>query len=196
MLIPTTKANSLFCLWLLAAIAQSTATELPVKLELKATLNSRSANIHLSRSDVSVYPFLVTYGSCDSPKYSSRLCAIGTVQHQDIDRLVWILPDDISSRGCLSAWSSQDTLIGRSQGLDINKNTKQWRRKRHLEGGIKLGKRASIPMTNASGIEANGPWFDGVEALRGLEVNAVDATQAKAKSMSRRRASCYISILR
>ena len=49
---------------------------------------------------------------------------------------------------------------------------------------MKLGKRASIPMTNASGIEANGPWFDGVEALRGVEMNAVDATQAKAKRMS------------
>ncbi|KAL9634041.1 MAG: hypothetical protein Q9204_003163 [Flavoplaca sp. TL-2023a] len=49
---------------------------------------------------------------------------------------------------------------------------------------MKLGKRASIPMTNASGIEAKGPWFDGVEALRGVEMNAVDAIQAKAKRIA------------
>ncbi|KAL9022913.1 MAG: hypothetical protein Q9180_008495, partial [Flavoplaca navasiana] len=177
----TSKPNSLFYLWLLATIAKSAAIELPVKLELKAPLNSRTANIHLSRSDESVYPFTVTYGGCDSPRENLQHHNIGEVRHRDVDRLVWILPDDISTHGCLSAWSSERELIGRSQGLEINKASKQWRKKRHLEGGMKLEKRASIPMTNTSGIEANGPWFDGVEALRAIEVNAVDATQAKAK---------------
>lgn len=170
-------------LLLLAAIGQSAAIELPVKLELRAPLHSRSANIHLSVSDESVYPFAVTYGACDNVKDDIETHHISEVQHRDIDRLVWVLPDDIRSHGCLSAWSSQNDLLGRSLGLKVNKNTRQWLKKRHLEMGTRLGKRASIPMTNASGIEANGPWFDGVEALRGRESNAVDAAQAKAKRM-------------
>ncbi|KAI4186681.1 MAG: hypothetical protein L6R41_003325 [Letrouitia leprolyta] len=47
-----------------------------------------------------------------------------------------------------------------------------------------MSKRASIPMTNASGIEANGPWFDGVEALKESEISTVDAAQAKAKQIA------------
>ncbi|KAI4229404.1 MAG: hypothetical protein L6R36_000858 [Xanthoria steineri] len=177
------RSLSLIILWLLLAIGQSAAIKLPVKLELRTPLHSRSANIHLSRHDESVYPFTVTYGACDV-RDNIETHHISKVQHRDVDRLVWILPDDIRSSGCLSAWSSQNELIGRSLRLEINKNTRQWLKKRFLEEGTRLGKRASIPMTNASGIEANGPWFDGVEALRGRETNAVDATQAKAKHIA------------
>ncbi|KAI4268495.1 MAG: hypothetical protein L6R38_007826 [Xanthoria sp. 2 TBL-2021] len=184
MWLPVSRSRSLIILLLLAAIGQSAEIELPVKLELRAPLHSRSANIHLSLSDESVYPFTVTYGACDIVKDDIETHHISEVQHRDIDRLVWVLPDDIRSHGCLSAWSSQNELLGRSLGLKVNKNTRQWLKKRHLEMGTRLGKRASIPMTNASGIEANGPWFDGVEALRGRETNAVDAAQAKAKHVA------------
>ena len=176
------RSLSLVVLWLLLGIGQSAAIELPVKLELRTPLHSRSANIHLSRQGGSVYPFTVTYGACDV-KDNIETRHISKVQHRDVDRLVWILPDDIRSSGCLSAWSSQNELVGRSLRLEINKNTRQWLKKRFLEKGTRLGKRASIPMTNASGIEANGPWFDGVEALRGRETNAVNAAQAKTKRM-------------
>ncbi|KAL8820705.1 MAG: hypothetical protein Q9223_001128 [Gallowayella weberi] len=37
-------------------------------------------------------------------------------------------------------------------------------------------------MTGASGIDAEGPWFDGVEVLKQKEISVVNATQAKAKS--------------
>ncbi|KAL8790941.1 MAG: hypothetical protein Q9213_000366 [Squamulea squamosa] len=39
-------------------------------------------------------------------------------------------------------------------------------------------------MSNASGIDAEGPWFDGVEALRGREMDPVNAAQAKAKHVA------------
>ncbi|KAL8833673.1 MAG: hypothetical protein Q9176_007874 [Flavoplaca citrina] len=93
-------------------------------------------------------------------------------------------PSRLPTAGATALEKTQSIMKLASHGLEINKSTKQWRKKRHLEGGLKLGKRASIPMTNTSGIEANGPWFDGVEALRGAEMNAVDAAQAKAKRMS------------
>lgn len=38
-------------------------------------------------------------------------------------------------------------------------------------------------MTNASGIDAEGPWFDGVEVLKEKEIGPVSVKQAKAKSM-------------
>ncbi|KAL8995572.1 MAG: hypothetical protein Q9169_004714 [Polycauliona sp. 2 TL-2023] len=174
-------SKSLALLWLLVAVRHSLAIKLAVKLELKAPLDSRSANIHLSSSDETIFPYTVTYGACDYLKDTIETHHIAEVQHRAIDRLVWVLPDDIRTAGCLSAWSSKKELVGRSKGLDVNKNTKRWLKKRHLEKGTRLGKRASIPMTNASGIEANGPWFDGVEALLQREENAVDAAQAKAK---------------
>ena len=67
--------------------------------------------------------------------------------------------------------------MGRSQPLAIAKNTRQWKRRRDLSPGT------SIPMSNASGIDAEGPWFDGVELLKEKEVGAVNVQDAKAKSM-------------
>lgn len=163
----------------------SAAVESSVKLEVKVALNSRSANIHLSRSHESVYPFAVTYGACHP--VSSQVEAdhhIDQVHEKSTDRLVWILPDDIEVQGCLSAWSSDARLVGRSAPLQVNKDSKHWMRKRHLDRGTKLSKRASIPMTNASGIEPNGPWFDGVEALKESEISTVDVAQAKSKEIA------------
>ena len=37
-------------------------------------------------------------------------------------------------------------------------------------------------MTNASGIDAQGPWFDGVEMLKEQEISAVNVKDAKLKS--------------
>ncbi|KAI4231412.1 MAG: hypothetical protein L6R40_007734 [Gallowayella cf. fulva] len=166
-----------------AAVAATTSVNLPVKLEVRGTLNSRSANVHLSRSHESTYPFTVTYGPCrDSTSQFESEHTISEVHHQGTNRLIWLLPEDVSSGGCLSAWSSRSELIGRSQELQIEKTSKQWIKKRQLEKGTRLGKRARIPMTSASGIDAQGPWFDGVELLKEKGVTAVDAAQAKAKS--------------
>ncbi|KAL8677446.1 MAG: hypothetical protein Q9186_006132 [Xanthomendoza sp. 1 TL-2023] len=176
----------LFDLYLFAAAAATSLADLPVKLEVKAPLNSRSANIHLSQSHRSVYPFTVTYGDC--PTRNGRLAShhtVSTVYHQGTDRLVWLLPDDIASGGCLSAWSSNSQLVGHSRPLAINKESRQWIKKNRLEKGTKLGKRASIPMTSASGIDAGGPWFDGVEVLKQKEISVVDAAQAQMMTDSR-----------
>ncbi|KAL8902920.1 MAG: hypothetical protein Q9207_004288 [Kuettlingeria erythrocarpa] len=175
----------LFALWLAVASGLTTATELPVKLEVKTALNSRSANIHLSQPQESVYPFTVTYGGChSSAKIFERHHNISSVHRQETDRLIWLLPDDIESHGCLSAWSLNEELVGRSEPLVINKGSRQWKKKRHLDKGTKLSKRASIPMTSASGIDAGGPWFDGVEALKEAEISTVEAAQAKARKIA------------
>lgn len=172
-------------LGLVAIFGFSAAVDLPVKLEVRRVLDSRSTNIHLSQGGDTVYPFSVTYGACDSSEIVyEKYHDISIVHKQGTDRLIWLLPDGIQSSGCLSAWSSTDELVGRSEPLVINKNSRQWKKKRHLDKGTKLSKRASIPMTSASGIDAGGPWFDGVEALKDAEISAVDAAEAKAKSTS------------
>lgn len=167
---------------LYATIKLAAAIEFPVKLEVRGLLDSRSANIHLSQSHGSVYPFTVTYGPCHgSHNQHERYHIISDVHDHGTDRLIWRLPDDISVRGCLSAWSSHAELVGRSEPLEVNKSSRKWSKQRHLDQGTRLSSRASIPMTSASGIDAEGPWFDGVEVLKEKEISAVDATQAKAK---------------
>ena len=159
------------------------SVDLPIKLEVKAALNSRSANVHISQAHHSVYPFTVTYGACHTLiSQHEQHHTVSKVYDRSTDRLVWILPDDISNTGCLAAWSSQDELIGLSEPLQVNKFSRQWLKKRHLDLGTRLSKRASIPMTSASGIDAEGPWFDGVEALKEKEISAVNVAEAKAKS--------------
>ncbi|KAI4184327.1 MAG: hypothetical protein LQ348_004560 [Seirophora lacunosa] len=170
---------------ILAAITLATASDLPVKLEVRAALNSRSANIHLSQPHASLYPFTVTYGACHgSVKQHEQHHTVSEVIERSADRLIWLLPSDISDRGCLSAWSSTSELVGRSRPLKVSKDSRQWTRKHHLDAGTRLSKRASIPMTNASGIDASGPWFDGVAVLEDKQIGAVDATQAKAKHIA------------
>ena len=179
-------------IWLLSLIATFTVAtspnsllNLPLKLAVKIPLDSQSANVHISRTSDSAYPFTVSYGGCHSSNSEHEAHhIISTVNDQDSDRLVWILPDDIPTDGCLSAWSAQHKLVGRSEPLQINKYGNPWLRKRRLNRGMKLSKRASIPMTNASGIDAEGPWFDGVELLKQKEIGTVSVKEAKAKSTS------------
>ena len=179
---------SVKCIWLLSLIATTTiatsTNNLPLKLAVKIPLDSQSANVHIYRALDSVYPFTVSYGGCHSStsKHEAHHI-ISTVTDKDSDRLVWILPDDIPTNGCLSAWSAQHKLVGRSEPLKVNKRSRLWIRKRELDQGTRLSKRASIPMTNASGIDAQGPWFDGVELLKEKEIGAVSVKEAKAKSM-------------
>ena len=179
------SVKSIWLLSLIATFTVTTSNDLPLKLAVKIPLDSRSANVHIDRASNSVHPFTVSYGGCQSPSSQHETHHIvSTVTDPGSDRLVWILPDDIPTDGCLSAWSAQHELVGRSEPLKVQKYSKPWMRKRHLHQGPRSSKRASIPMTNASGIDAEGPWFDGVELLKNKEVGAVSVKEAKAKSMS------------
>ena len=179
------NVKSIWLLSLVAAFTTAIPSNLPLKLAVKIPLDSQSANVHISRILDSVYPFTVSYGGCQSLSSQHEMHhIISTVTDQDSDRLVWILPENIPTDGCLSAWSAQHELVGRSEPLKVNKYSKPWMRKRQLHQGPRSSKRASIPMTNASGIDAEGPWFDGVELLKEKEIGTVSVKEAKAKSMS------------
>lgn len=180
--------TTIFWLLSICVVPAFSTIDLPVKLEVNIALNSRSANVHVHVSEAqhSVYPFTIIYGECHylNSQYDAHHM-VSKVQGQGTHRLVWVLPEDIDTSGCLSAWSLRDELVGMSEPLTINKFSRQWIRKRQLDRRTRLSKRASIPMSNASGIDAEGPWFDGVEVLKGKEVSEVNVIEAKAKSTSR-----------
>lgn len=178
---------SVSCILLLSLFTTSTtatASNLLLDLSVKTALDSQSANVYISRVENSAYPFTVSYGGCHSSTSQHEAHhTISTVTEQDSERLVWILPENIPINGCLSAWSTRHELVGRSEPLEVNKYSRPWMKKRELDKGTRLSKRASIPMTNASGIDAQGPWFDGVEVLKQNEIGIVSVKEAKAKSM-------------
>lgn len=130
-----------------------------------------------------------------SPSASSSASEPRAPHHQS-HRLVWVIPEDALAGGCLSAWSAgTGALLGRSapQELVARRGRRRgaeelhkraaastWRKKRDEEDG---GSSYSIPMTEANGIDAWGPWFDGVELLRSKNLSAVDVAAAKSKKI-------------
>lgn len=78
------------------------------------------------------------------------------------NRFVWLVPESMSSGGCLHAFSN-DELLGKSQPVTVGRRNNR----RHLA--------ASEVM------DAMGPWFDGVTYLKEKEPESVFVSQAKSK---------------
>ncbi|KAI1204655.1 flavin-containing amine oxidoreductase [Annulohypoxylon truncatum] len=154
-----------------AASASASASALPVKLETRSELNSRLTNIHISIDVPIDGEVTYTYGRCNNKAIHEAHHTVGRGTGETDSRMVWILPDDAWFDGCISAWDELGTLIGRSEPQRLSKR--------------KLKRRgASIEMSNATGIDAWGPWFDGVELLKNKEISAFDAKAAKCKEVA------------
>ncbi|KAB8338859.1 hypothetical protein FH972_021803 [Carpinus fangiana] len=154
----------------IAEAAASRATH-PVAIGLRREIDSRLANVHVSATGLNAQQLLVTYGSCDTEAEHDAHHAVGKAEPGSDSRLVWILPESITSGGCLSAWDESRSLVGRSEPLIVDKKHRQW------------VKRDVIAMSNASGIDAEGPWFDGVVLLENKEIGPVNVKKAKAKKI-------------
>ena len=148
------------------------ASNLPVRLETRSELNSRLANVHVFFETAVEDTISYTYGACSDVRNQDSNHVIGHTTETKDQRLVWILPEDMTSNGCVSAWDSQGSLVGRSEPLTLQKRRIR-RRGPH-----------SIQMTNETGIDALGPWFDGVELLQGKNLSVVDVEAAKAKEIA------------
>ncbi|KAF8459775.1 hypothetical protein BDZ91DRAFT_741582 [Kalaharituber pfeilii] len=170
---------------------------LPLRISTRSNLAaSAPANIHLNhypprlldaRSEPSTdlpagSSISVTFGSCDASNPTDAHHHIANTIHpdkQEVDdekRLIWLIPKDVPPEGCISAWdSSTGRLVGRSPQLYVEEDG-MLLRKRRLE-------RRGIPMTNETGIDASGPWFDGVLALKSLNLTEVDVKKAKQKKI-------------
>lgn len=149
------------------------ASQLPVKLETRSTLNSRLANIHISFDIPVEGDVTYTYGGCDNTRLHEAHHTVGQGRSTKDSRLVWILPDEeMAFDGCLSAWDTWGKLVGRSEPQQLS--------------GRKLKRRgaSTIEMSSSNGIDSWGPWFDGVELLKNKEICAVDAVEAKSKHVA------------
>ncbi|KAG5919332.1 hypothetical protein E4U53_004004, partial [Claviceps sorghi] len=119
---PTAHTMLLRAVWSAAFLAATCAADasLPIKLEFREDLNSELANIHVlnARGVAGVVAF--TYGSCTSGSQQDSHHEIASAEINARDaRLVWIVPDDAPSPGCVSAWNGSDELVGRSRAQDL-----------------------------------------------------------------------------
>ncbi|KAI5288111.1 hypothetical protein KEM54_005463 [Ascosphaera aggregata] len=142
-----------------------------IHLETRAGIDSHIANIHLTYLRPVEKEHIFTYGPCSSLHRRDAHHHIMETKSKRPDRMVWIIPEDAVSGGCMSVWSSEsDELLGRSTPIQMTKR--------------RMRKRVDIPMTNASGIDAQGPWFDGVAALKKIGISSVDAKRARGKKVA------------
>ncbi|KAK6077842.1 L-amino-acid oxidase [Seiridium cupressi] len=152
----------------------SPLSSLPVKLETRSKLDSHLANIHLRFDEAVEGEVTYTYGSCSAKELRDAHHVVGRSTSSSASRLVWLIPKDVTAGGCLSAWDSAGSLVGRSaaQSFQPNKRT------------LKKRGEYSIQMNNDTGIDTLGPWFDGVALLESKNLSAVDVSEAKSKEIA------------
>lgn len=178
----------------LSASASVPASNHPIRLETRTSLSSRAANIHVSYTRAVDTPVVFTYGSCtddlrraaaaDEHHVVGRDAASGPVDR----RLVWVIPEDAPAGGCISAWSGDDAgvLLGRSAPQELASRRGRKRAVEEKHERARLARRdgeAAVEMSAANGIDAWGPWFDGVELLQSKNLSAVDVDAAKSKKI-------------
>ncbi|KAI1113246.1 L-amino acid oxidase [Nemania sp. NC0429] len=165
--------SSLLSLFLGQALALPSTSSFPVRVETRAKLDSRLANVHIHIQGQVDGPIRYTYGGCSDGSSHTAESFIGETSNEKSSRLVWIIPEDITESGCISAWNAQRTLVGRSAEI------RPVLKKRQMKRGL-----YSIAMDNSTGIDTWGPWFDGVKLLKDKEVCAVDVAAAKSKDIA------------
>ena len=159
------------------------ASGFPLKIWLNRNIDSQLANIYL-RSTTEQLPanVLITYGSCQANSPSDAHYLVYQSGGKVLDLLVWHVPESIESGGCLSAWSADNSILGRRDVIYVDGPRLRAQQKRRLR------KRQedcnSISMDSSSGIDSRGPWFDGVEALQSSGISAVDVDAAKSKHIA------------
>ena len=126
-------------------------------------------NIHLDydgelHDEVEIY-----YGDCARADYKSshHMIAHTTINRtSQPDRLIWIVPDETPSGGCVTAISSlKNKIIARSAPIEVL--------------GVKT-KRQSL----ADVADPEGAWFNGVAYLHSKNTSTVSIAAAKDKSKS------------
>lgn len=163
----------------------------PVRLETRTDLNSRAANIHVSFDKLVEGLVDFTYGSClDKRQADSHQIIARHTPSGASHRLVWVIPEHAVSGGCISAWDSTGSLVGRSeaQQLASQRSRKRGVEEFHKRSAMKKrdgdGGSHAIPMDNSTGIDVWGPWFDGVALLESKNHSYVDVEKAKSKHIA------------
>ncbi|KAI9152236.1 L-amino-acid oxidase [Paramyrothecium foliicola] len=125
-------------------------------------------NVHLSYGqDVPEGHIRVLYGDCDLQaadlghhEVASFLMSRSTRP----DRLVWVVPRDVTEDGCLHAYSDS-SLLGRSERISMSASPEK------REALHEIG-------------DSNGAWFDGVRYLESLNKSVTETEAAKSKKIA------------
>lgn len=102
-------------------------------------------NIHIGYANGVEGEVRVVYGDCDmNAEHENHHHITVTTLDKSLrpDRLVWIVPREMPSNGCLHAFSN-NRLVGRSRSIRVSEPL----RKRQLISDV---------------ADVEGPWFDGV----------------------------------
>ncbi|KAK0372862.1 L-amino-acid oxidase [Colletotrichum limetticola] len=161
--------------WFLSFVAGSAlaaASGLPMKLETRSAVTSRVSNIHITLEQPIEETVTFTYGSCRGASMGDAHHTIVKSEVRDSQRLVWVLPEDAATDGCISAWSISGELKGRSEPQTLHH---KWKRR---------ALKRSIEMNNGTGIDTLGAWFEGVNLLKDKEPTTVDVDAAKSKHVA------------
>ncbi|ROT39642.1 L-amino-acid oxidase [Sodiomyces alkalinus F11] len=185
--------------WLLPIVAAGAAavsaapapSDLPVKLETRSQTRSRVANVHVTLERQVDGPLSFAYGPCAANELRDVHHTVVESEVEDGQRLVWLVPEDADSNGCLTAWSRDGTLVGRSEPQLLEH---RWKRRLRRRGGGDAGDNdndndnndgpESIQMNNETGIDPYGAWFQGVKLLAHKQPKPVHVAQAKAKEIA------------
>ncbi|KAK3370506.1 L-amino acid oxidase [Podospora didyma] len=161
---------------------------LPLKIRTRTRLNSPASNIHVHYLEPVREIVSFTYGACESSTHAHDFHhLISQTTSQSHDRLVWILPENVHSGGCISAWgNSTGRLLGRSEKQYIDLQTMEHRRNIKLRRQLAKRKHDlhNIHMDSSTGVDVWGAWFDGVELLNNTEIAPIDAVAAKSKRVA------------
>ncbi|KAL3426020.1 L-amino-acid oxidase [Phlyctema vagabunda] len=138
-------------------------------------------NIHIAYNNPLDGDLSIHYGDCDRSSMSStkthhqvgktsiggRASRKRNLEWQDArpERFVWVVPADTPDRGCLHAYINGDELVGASQPIDV------------------VAKRAKRSIPIADYVDAEGPWFDGVEYITAKEPDDVFVAKAKGSTI-------------
>ncbi|KAH7310600.1 flavin-containing amine oxidoreductase [Stachybotrys elegans] len=168
--------------WLVASTLAAASLAQPVAgavhIRTNVALHSRVANVHVDYDGPVQGRVAYTYGPCDAADEHSAAQVVARRDSPDQShRLVWVIPKDAESGGCLSAWDGSG-LLGRSTPQVFGERMYAKRatvRKRDAQG---------IPMTNETGFNVWGPWFDGVSLLESSNNSYVDVEAAKNKEIA------------
>lgn len=115
------------------------AGSLPIELELRRDLNSHLANVHIINKGHVGGTLNFTYGSCTASSEQDIHHTISKSQAiSDESRLVWIIPEGTETDGCISAWSADGALVGRSKPQRLHKVKRKAPQKRAGEKDIVL----------------------------------------------------------
>ncbi|KAK2616445.1 hypothetical protein QQS21_000687 [Conoideocrella luteorostrata] len=149
----------------------ASSSSLPIQLGVRSELTTRLANIHVQTSRQVNGPVTFSYGACTAQSQQDAHHVVSSTESGVRDsRLVWVIPEDAPSDGCISAWGEKGALVGRSKPQNLGQV-------------IKKRDAKPIAMTQANGFDALGQWFDGVKVLKQKEPGPVDVKAAKGKNI-------------